>query len=92
MWSISQLKNQKHSVTQAKFCETKNSSIRNTVFSGYDMYDFSEVTSDLAILRSQLFTLNVGEKPKPNNHVTATWDPQWDIFYTFKKIHVKLVI
>lgn len=42
---------------------------------GYDMYDFSEVTSDLAILRSQLFTLNVGEKPKPNNHVTATWDP-----------------
>ena len=29
---ISQLKNPKHSVTQAKFCETKNSSIRNTVF------------------------------------------------------------
>ena len=51
--------------------------------SGYDMYDFSEVTSDLAILRSQLFTLNVGEKPKPNNHVTATWDPQWDIFTHF---------
>ena len=47
------------------------------------MYDFSEVTSDLAILRSQLFTLNVGEKPKPNNHVTATWDPQWDIFTHF---------
>ena len=50
---------------------------------GYDMYDFSEVTSDLAILRSQLFTLNVGEKPKPNNHVTATWDPQWDTFTHF---------
>ena len=58
----------------------------------YDMYDFSGVSSDLAILRSQLFTLNVGEKPKPNNHVTATWDPQWDIFYTFLKIHVKLVM
>ena len=28
---------------------------------GYDMYDFSGVSSDLAILRSQLFTLNVGE-------------------------------
>ena len=36
----------------------------------YDMYDFSGVSSDLAILRSQLFTLNVGEKPKPNYHAT----------------------
>ena len=36
----------------------------------YDMYDFSGVSNDLAILRSQLFTLNVGEKPKPNYHAT----------------------
>ena len=42
------------------------------------MYDFSGVSNDLAILRSQLFTLNVGEKPKPNNHVS---NQQWDILH-----------
>ena len=84
------------SATSTQLNGNNSGAAANTAAAGgggaYDMYDFSGVSSDLAILRSQLFTLNVGEKPKPNNHVTATWDPQWDIFYTFLKIHVKLVI
>ena len=54
------------------------------------MYDFSGVSNDLAILRSQLFTLNVGEKPKPNNHVS---NQQWDILHIqiFKDVLAKYI-
>ena len=74
------------SATSTQLNGNNSGAAANTAAAGgggaYDMYDFSGVSSDLAILRSQLFTLNVGEKP-PNNHHAIANNSQWDILHDF---------